>query len=69
MKFLRSEGRVVCMVEKQDITDSPIPTGRTLPQIDLLLVPAHHQSDIEASHIWTPLLEAVGSRTHNIIYW
>lgn len=69
MKFLRSEGRVVCLLERQDALDTPVATGQSMPQIDLLLVPAHHQHEIEASHIWAPILKAVGNKTYNIIYF
>ena len=69
MKFLRSEGRVICLVEEEDILNTPIATGRSLPSIHLLLVPAHLQETIQASHIWQPLMQSIGTRTQNIIYW
>jgi hypothetical protein len=65
MKFLRSEGRVVCLLEREDALATP---PAQLPQIDLLLVARHIRDEIENSHLWDKLQEAVPHKSR-IIEW
>jgi len=66
MKFLRSEGRVIALVEKEDADGVP---PAQIPHIDLLLIARHHEDHVRNSHIWIPLIQAVGSKMERIIYW
>jgi L-ascorbate metabolism protein UlaG (beta-lactamase superfamily) len=66
MKFLKSEGRVIVLVEAEDTSGTP---PGVLPHIDLALIPNHHRDHIENSHIWMPLVKALNSKLQNIVYW
>jgi len=66
MKFLRSEGRVICLLEREDAFDTP---PATLPQIDLLVIPEHYKQDIESSHLWAIVLRSVKLGLRNVIYF
>jgi len=66
MQFLRSEGRIVCLMDKQDALGIP---PAKMPQVDLLLIPEHHRSDIENSHVWNAVLPSVRLGLRNVVYF
>ena len=66
MKFLTSEGRVICLLEKADVLNAP---PARVPQIDLLCIPEHHKQDIENSHLWSVVLQSVKLGLRNVIYF
>ncbi len=65
MKFLRSEGRVVCLLEREDATGTP---PASVPKIDLLIIQRHHKDEIMNSHVWEKIMQAVGTE-RNIVEW
>jgi len=66
MKFLRSEGRVICLLEREDALDTPL---ATFPKVDLLLVPQHQRHHIENSHLWKLVLPEVRNGLRNVVYF
>ena len=66
MKFLKSEGRVVCLVEREDAQQ---PLTASLPSIHPLLMPLHHKDHIENSQLWIPLIKALNHKLNNVIYF
>jgi len=66
MKFMLSEGRTVCLMEKSDASD--VVSGK-IPNIDLLLVPAHYRTHIEKSHTWKEVLPKVRNGLRNVVYF
>ena len=66
MKFLLSEGRVVCLLEREDADTLP---NRDFPTIDLLLVPLHYKDHIEKSHTWSELYPKVHNGMRNVVYF
>jgi len=66
MKFLISEGRVVCLLEKEDAGEI---TPRNLPEIALLLVPLSIKEHVENSHTWTQVTQKVKNGLRNVIYF
>lgn len=64
MKFLKTEGRIVCLTEREDSINTP---PATLPKIDLLIIQRHHKDELMNSHIWEKLMSVVNER--NIIEW
>ena len=66
MKFLNSEGRIICLVERDD-GDAIL--QRKLPDITLCLVPINIKEHIEESHIWKPILEKVKNGYHGVVYF
>lgn len=67
MKFVLSEGRVICLLEKED-GSQPITNGN-IPKVDLLLIPKHHKDHIEKSHVWSQLLPHVKHGLQNVVYF
>lgn len=65
MKFLRSEGRIVCLIEREDALNTP---PSVLPKIDLLLIARHIRDEIENSHLWDQLKKAVPHESR-IVEW
>jgi len=66
MKFLLSEGRIVCLLEAEDASQiSP----RNLPQIELLLVPHSIRDNIENSHTWTQVMQKVKNGLRGVVYF
>lgn len=66
MKFLLSEGRVVCLLDADDGTQIQ---KNKLPDIELLLIPAHLRDHIERSHLWPQILPKVKKGLRNVIYF
>ena len=66
MKFLNSEGRIICLVERGD-GDSAL--QHKLPPIELCLVPINLKEHIEESHTWKPILEKVKNGYHGVVYF
>ena len=66
MKFLNSEGRVICLVEKDDQLETP---PAVIPHIDLLIIQEYIKHDIMDSHWWEPLMRSIGQRQDKIHYW
>ena len=66
MKFLLSEGRVICLMEKEDAVGV---ISRTLPTIELLLVPFSIKEHIENSHIWNTVIQKVKSGMRGVVYF
>lgn len=66
MKFLNSEGRLICLLEKEDATTI---TNRNIPTIDLLVIPLHLKEHIENSHVWTNIYPKVRKGLHSVVYF
>lgn len=66
MKFLKSEGRVICLVERED---AEVPLTAILPPIHILLIPLHHKDNIENSQLWIPLIKALNHKLNNVVYF
>jgi hypothetical protein len=66
MKFLLSEGRIICLLEKDDAGEV---TRRNLPQIDLLLMPLSIRNHIENSHTWSQVIQKVKNGLKNVVYF
>lgn len=66
MKFLTSEGRVICLVDRDDA--NLVSSGEVF-KIDLLIIPEHHRQHLENSHMWNWLFPRVKNGYKNIIYF
>jgi len=70
MKFLLSEGRVICLLEREDATTLPSQLGgRSFPEIDLLVIPVTIRDHIENSHVWTQIYPKVRQGLRNVVYF
>ena len=66
MKFLNSEGRIICLLERND---GDMVVNPAMPQIAVLLVPFNLKEHIEESHVWKPILEKVKNGYHGVVYF
>ena len=66
MKFLVSEGRRICLLEKED---GEMLLQHTLPQIELLLVPITIKEHIENTHVWPAVIQKVKNGLHGVVYF
>jgi hypothetical protein len=66
MKFLNSEGRLVCLLEQGD---GEMLLQHNIPNIEVLLVPITIKEHIEESHVWKPILAKVKGGHRGVIYF
>ena len=66
MKFLKSEGRLVCLLEREDMD---MVLSYKLPPIDLLLIPKHYEQDFMNKPIWKEVISKTKNGFRNVIYF